>query len=991
MTRTSSRRLITGAHHCGKTTTLVESAAAYLAAGYTATDVLALSVHRQAVQGLRTALSNRTGQDIPTADLRRRALALLEQFPEAAGLPAGWKNSEVISAMDRRVLMRRAWAEVASGPETLYARFANAPGALDWLAQLFNAFAEWAGTADPSRLLGPPPTDPVLAELWEVYRGYLVWSRRLGLVAFQEVLPRALDVLRHEEVHAAIVPRLLLLDDLDLFRPSELLFARSLAGADTTILGVVAKLPAIDDPDPRLRFLARWCVELGFTGEQGHVGSSPAVTDVRDAVYPTPAHEADAIARHIATTFGPHSCFADYAVVCFDPDLVPLLRRTLPQWSIAVDGMEARDAYTLPLAPLLHAGMRLIAGTPMAQEDLAAFLRHPVLGMSPTDSHLLTTMLAEIGGTAGADPLGVLKRRPPQECSPAGRALLQQLVAATETARATRLLPSAKLRRWIADLDLHERAAAITQAVLSPAAVSADATLTDRWLEFLQRSERLRAELGVPLDDVEAVEALRATQALVEPISPRLADAVQLWQPDQISACAAPFVWLAGLHEHALPQHAAPLPWAEPEAFTDLDWLPGFVAPQRDDRAARRHKALGMLERAGAHAQDGLFLSWSRTDARGRRRLPSPVLGTYLQELHTDAGAMRTPEDPRFQTGIAIRPHLAAPMLAPAANAVEGEQRTVPTPNAERAPEPLTPFATSPTAIEDYLLCPRRYFYARVLQLYDVVASPRQALGQVVHAALQDLKAADDSLPAEALVERHWNPVQRRFGSHLREAAFRRLAEQAVSNVAAYDAERDAGETQFVVGEAAFRWQIAPHVELRGKIDRVDRGPDGLIVLDYKLGADSPSINALLGMFAPPGDEHALGAWRPTDLQLPLYALAVEQGQLEGGTLAPGERVSEIGLVYPLQLRTATGKPAAGGRRMVEIVEHSGDCGACAPRSGLAPARGMLCRRQLQQIVDRALVVVAGMRAGDITPDPREGATTCNRCPFRTICPAALA
>src|SRR5919199_401638 len=84
------RQLICGDHGCGKTAALVQSAADLLTSGCDSAEILALSVHRPAVRGLRTAFRERLSLDIPTADVRRRATALLEQFPAAAHLPAGW-------------------------------------------------------------------------------------------------------------------------------------------------------------------------------------------------------------------------------------------------------------------------------------------------------------------------------------------------------------------------------------------------------------------------------------------------------------------------------------------------------------------------------------------------------------------------------------------------------------------------------------------------------------------------------------------------------------------------------------------------------------------------------------------------------------------------------------------------------------------------------------------------------------------------------------
>src|SRR3712207_3121286 len=122
---------------------------------------------------------------------------------------------------------------------------------------------------------------------------------------------------------------------------------------------------------------------------------------------------------------------------------------------------------------------------------------------------------------------------------------------------------------------------------------------------------------------------------------------------------------------------------------------------------------------------------------------------------------------------------------------------------------------------------------------------------------------------------------------------------------------------------------MAPDVELRGTVDRIDRGPDGLIVLDYKLGKESTTIRDLYRMFAPPRRLEELAGWRPSDLQLPLYVLAVERGVLDVPGFEAGERVTEVGLIYPLDLYTQAGRPSEKGRRTIRIVDHTSDCGSC--------------------------------------------------------------
>jgi CRISPR/Cas system-associated exonuclease Cas4 (RecB family) len=429
------------------------------------------------------------------------------------------------------------------------------------------------------------------------------------------------------------------------------------------------------------------------------------------------------------------------------------------------------------------------------------------------------------------------------------------------------------------------------------------------------------------------------------------------------------------LNEDILPAKPAALPWAEASAFTAaFGGLPGFVAPDADDRAARWQHARSSLRRAARRARQRLFFSWSATDQDGRRRLPSPVLQAALADLASVTDAV--PENVER-----LRPGAVDAMLICSPAGVEELQ----------IPEPAI-FTTSPSAIENFLQCPRQYFYARELGLYDVASSGRQAFGQVVHAALRDLMQAGETTPEiSELIERHWPRRERRFGSRLREAAYRRLAMKAVAQVVAAEQEHAGMSTFFLAAEASFTWQIAPDVELRGTIDRIDRGPDGLIVLDYKLGTHSPSIKELLAKFAPPPADEEYVVWRPADLQLPLYALAVERGCLEVEGLSRDEPVAEMGLVYPLELYTPKGKLSDKGRRMIRIIDHAPGCAACGERPGRSQAAGVLCRRQLELIMERTIAAIAEMRSGKIDPDPRDGAQTCRSCAFRTICPAPQA
>jgi hypothetical protein len=959
------RELIYGAPAAGKTTALVARAANMCGDEEQAGRMLALSTEGRAVQRLRMMFDEHVGGSVPTADVLRRAVSLLEQFPQAAGLRLDWKSTAILSALDRRYLMSRAWASVGDGAESLYARYGDAPGALDWLARAFDQFAQWSGTADPQRLV-LAPQDAALDEAWRCYRAYLHMCQQWGLVTFQEVLPRVLDLLRDEQIAARVRPDVLLLDDLDLFRPAALLFARALAGEGTQIVATSTHLPSPDDPEPAMRLLHRWCFELGMRPVEAQARSDTHVQPVLHA-HGSVEDEAAAVAREVAAAVREGVAASECAVVLFDEEVFAPLRRACARHGLRVEGGERRDAYTLALAPLLVMGMRLIAGEACAPSDLVTFLRHPLLTFPAGDLHLVGVAVDGMGVprmVRDDDPLRVLRQVWSPESSEEGTARLERIVQLTTQAREASTEPSLKLRAWLSAVGVDVRASAWSAQVLEPWAVDADDALLERWLAFLEQAEQVRAAVGEPLSDHDAVGVLEASQELVEPITAPTSDALQVWSPQPLGGRSARRVWLLGLHERALPAPAVVLPWVPPAAYAAaFGTLPGFVPVDGDDRTARWAEAERTLARAVGRARDRATLSWSTTGSDGRRRLRSPLLREM--PVHPVAVGVDSRPPSGMQTGIA-GPSLAEPRQ------IYRRSGGV--------------FSTSPSAIENYLRCPRQYFYARELHLYDVVSSPRQAFGQLVHAALRDLHHRPDALPA-ALIDAHWRPVEGRFGTRLRAAAFREMALDAVQEVRAWDAERRSTAHQFVAAEAQFCWRMAPDLELRGTIDRIDRGPHGLSVIDYKLGAKSPSINDLLAMFVPPVEPERRAIWRPSDLQLPLYALAIEHGAVEGHPELASERIDEIGLIYPLQFRGANGKPSATGRRMVKIRPHDDDCTVCAEPLGRSPTVGEICRAQLDEVLEQALAVVGAMQSGIIDPAPVEGADTCRACAFRTICP----
>lgn len=973
-------------HGAGKTHSLALVAREALHAGTPAAEMLALAPRSSSAAALREMLHGLTGHDIPTTTARVYALRLLASAPQAVALPPNWSESDLLSGIDRRLLIRHACAEAGAADGSLWMARGAQPGALDWIGRLFDRWSAWAGTADPRRL---PPLEiahPGVAELWRAYRLYLQLCRQLGVVAFAEVWNRAADLLRVAEAQPR--PLLLLLDDLDLFQPDELQLVELLAGVSCAVAGACADAPDHESPLAARRWLARWAERLELRSQSMDTpGRTPAVTG---GEYASPDEEAEAIARRIAAGGGSPS---DYAVVLFDGELLPLLRRALRGYGIPLAG-DARDATTLAIAPWARAALALLAGDEPEPVDLLRLLRDPALGLHPADARVAVEAAHDGALRIGARP------RLPGGLSPDGRDRLRRLAVAARAMSAG--LPSQRLRRWLARTGVVARCDARTTAALGADAAAVDRRLWQRWLGFLERSESLHEALGTPLDASAAAEVLQSAQALVEPEEPTARSsrpeephaepAVAVWQPGELGGRVATTVFVAGLHEGALPKTLPALPFA---GQLDRSWeaLPNFVAPAVDDRRAAWARGEEELRRAIGRAYGAVHCSYSRADRDGRRRLASPLLAASLGAELDRHGRLLPGTAARVETELPS-PDRAARPLRDAAGAMLGLPLALPD-----LADDESPYVTSPSALEDYFTCPRRCFYARRLGLYDVRSSARQALGMAVHHALDDLLAEaptalpdrpeappgrPEALPAgldpqhvAELVARHWSGDDRRWGSALRREVFRRLAERAVANVARYEAER--GAARFFGAELPFEWMLGD-VVIRGRLDRVDRDGDGLHVVDYKLGRESPSLATLLAEFVPPADEPV---WRPGDIQLPVYALALEAG---AAPELAGERVADITLVYPLDLYNERGKPSVKGRRELRIVDHQPGCPACEQPPARWTSHGLVCRRQLAQIQERLLQAVAAMRRGEWPADPRDGAQTCAFCAFRPIC-----
>ena len=214
----------------------------------------------------------------------------------------------------------------------------------------------------------------------------------------------------------------------------------------------------------------------------------------------------------------------------------------------------------------------------------------------------------------------------------------------------------------------------------------------------------------------------------------------------------------------------------------------------------------------------------------------------------------------------------------------------------------------SAAALEDWATCPYRYFLGRVLRVEER-EEPRDELqiapidkGSLMHEILERFFEQTPTQPAPGVA---WSTADRARLLAIAEERMEQAEAQGLTGwdllwerdrrrilndlqklLDADDDHRDWNQVQQVAGELTFgrldgsaglvelTLKDGSALQLRGRIDRVDRSPNGdlLLVIDYKTGGEFPRKREL--------EEDPVVGGRY--LQLPIYAVAVRQ-LLEAG------------------------------------------------------------------------------------------------------------
>jgi DNA helicase-2/ATP-dependent DNA helicase PcrA len=246
--------------------------------------------------------------------------------------------------------------------------------------------------------------------------------------------------------------------------------------------------------------------------------------------------------------------------------------------------------------------------------------------------------------------------------------------------------------------------------------------------------------------------------------------------------------------------------------------------------------------------------------------------------------------------------------------------------------------ALSASDVEVYRSCPLRYKFTRLLRI-PTEPTPQQRFGIVIHQVLERYHAGD---PGEAKPTREADAARgRKAMSRLLESAWRRAGfyegpreseffEKARAALIEYQRQLADQEGRPVWFERSFSFPVGRHL-VRGRVDRIDRLPDGEYeLLDYKTGYPK-TLAQLEG-----------------EVQLSLYSLAARRAwRLEA---------SRLSYYYVLDNCKVTLPERADGGRLERITETI--CEA---------AEGIL----------------------DLRFEPRPSFAVCSSCDYLSICPAA--
>ncbi len=476
-----------------------------------------------------------------------------------------------------------------------------------------------------------------------------------------------------------------------------------------------------------------------------------------------------------------------------------------------------------------------------------------------------------------------------------------------------------------------------------------------------------------------------------EPASPRERDVVQILTVHQSKGLGFDHVFLSGFAHGGfpLPLHQHPLLDPDDQAWLERSlqgFRPSWPRDGQDQLAEEARLAYVGMTRAREH----LYLTYA--DEYDEAAGPSPFLELAAPEAafleHTRSGATLSAPDvltvAEAETVLAGQAAHLQPAQKEALVGLGADLDFILSPASgrpfephERQAEGVDPGHFSATALNDYLRCPRIYWYNHHPGLAAPVRTVEMERGSFLHEVLEEFHRREDEwrrLPIDS--QRAWleQALEEKLQEYLarvegvlerkaEEQEVRRILENYVKFATSAQPIRRLGT---VALEKKFLLKVDGS-EIHGKIDRIiDTGDGTCEVVDYKTGRGAPATRKYGEYFGP--EMH--------DVQLALYYLACRDGVGEDGepiALQP----RWLSLWFPKEWRYgsmrqvlfAVGDPAPGVREWVQKPLERDDL-----------ERG-------QEVVTTA---IERIRSGDFAPRPRDVVGTCLSyfgCPHAAICP----
>jgi DNA helicase II / ATP-dependent DNA helicase PcrA len=536
-------------------------------------------------------------------------------------------------------------------------------------------------------------------------------------------------------------------------------------------------------------------------------------------------------------------------------------------------------------------------------------------------------------------------------------------------------------------LDLELQAQERTQAMADLRSTIEGLEAVEEVYERLHGSKPLLSEVGGSLDALLAGAADDAEPAVAR------RDAVQVMTVHQAKGLEFHVVFAAGFAHGLFPSEARPYPLLDEG---DRSWLEKFKVgfmpswPSDPDGHLAEEARLAYVALTRAHR---VYVTYA--DAYLRQAGASVFIGmaepeAEMKEL-TRASARLEPADVLLtrEAEVIIAAHRESVSEAVAARArvlgldvafiVDRDSGEPFEPyGGDRNPERVEIDHFSPTTLNDYLKCPRLYWYNHHPGLAEEPRSVAMERGGFLHEVLEDFH----------LQEAEWRPLESEGQKEWLEKVLQKQLDGYLSRMeGTLDRKREEKQVRSLLGNyIRFVTGMQPirrmgtlalerrfHLELDGaqivgKIDRVNDVGDGEVeVIDYKTGSGKPMRWAYEAYFGP----------ELYDVQLALYYLACRYGfDDEGKPL--GFQPRFLSLWYPKdwvwgsmrQDIFTVGRPA-GLKEYREKVLDAGD---------------------LERSRDIVMGAISRIKAGHFEPAPRSDLPgTCitrfGSCPHSAICP----